>query len=147
MILTYLYNVIKVIWARWLASKQNLVFPSHVPVSRHNKQKNFLVWVNEEDHCRVISMEKGGNIKAVFSRFCDGLKQVSDSGTGGHLVFCSNGSEACVVSKVICACVTLKSNIVVVRIHCITFIQCSTSFNVVIWAVVCRKKCNENNVK
>ncbi|KAI0214334.1 Creatine kinase S-type, mitochondrial [Lamellibrachia satsuma] len=42
----------------------------------HNKQKNFLVWVNEEDHCRVISMEKGGNIKAVFSRFCEGLKQV-----------------------------------------------------------------------
>lgn len=35
--------------------------------------------VNEEDHTRVISMEKGGNMKAVFARFCDGLKKVEDS--------------------------------------------------------------------
>ena len=45
----------------------------------HNKDKNFLLWVNEEDHARVISMEKGGNMKAVFDRFCDGLKKVEDS--------------------------------------------------------------------
>ena len=25
----------------------------------HNKNKNFLIWINEEDHTRVISMEKG----------------------------------------------------------------------------------------
>ncbi|XP_064169028.1 creatine kinase U-type, mitochondrial-like isoform X1 [Anguilla rostrata] len=42
----------------------------------HNKQKTFLVWVNEEDHTRVISMEKGGNMKQVFERFCKGLKEV-----------------------------------------------------------------------
>ncbi|XP_061077871.1 creatine kinase U-type, mitochondrial-like isoform X1 [Conger conger] len=42
----------------------------------HNKQKTFLVWVNEEDHTRVISMEKGGNMKRVFERFCKGLKEV-----------------------------------------------------------------------
>ncbi|KAJ8343931.1 hypothetical protein SKAU_G00312600 [Synaphobranchus kaupii] len=42
----------------------------------HNNQKTFLVWVNEEDHIRVISMEKGGNIKRVFERFCKGLKEV-----------------------------------------------------------------------
>ena len=42
----------------------------------HNESKNFLVWVNEEDHTRVISMEKGGNMKAVFERFCEGLKKV-----------------------------------------------------------------------
>jgi len=42
----------------------------------HNDAKNFLIWVNEEDHTRVISMEKGGNIKSVFDRFCRGLKQV-----------------------------------------------------------------------
>ena len=41
----------------------------------HNEAKNFLVWINEEDHLRVISMEKGGNIKKVFARFCDGLKK------------------------------------------------------------------------
>ncbi len=43
----------------------------------HNDRKNFLVWVNEEDHTRVISMEKGGNMRAVFDRFCTGLKKVS----------------------------------------------------------------------
>ena len=45
----------------------------------HNDAKNFLVWVNEEDHSRVISMEKGGNIKNVFRRFCEGLAKVSKS--------------------------------------------------------------------
>ena len=25
----------------------------------HNEAKNFLIWVNEEDHARVISMEQG----------------------------------------------------------------------------------------
>ena len=50
----------------------------------HNNAKNFLVWVNEEDHSRVISMEKGGNMKAVFTRFCDGLNKVESliKGTG-----------------------------------------------------------------
>ncbi|MGH0171797.1 UNVERIFIED_CONTAM: hypothetical protein FKN15_062001 [Acipenser sinensis] len=42
----------------------------------HNNEKTFLVWVNEEDHTRVISMEKGGNMKRVFERFCKGLKEV-----------------------------------------------------------------------
>lgn len=40
----------------------------------HNNEKNFLVWVNEEDHTRVISMQKGGNMQEVFTRFCTGLK-------------------------------------------------------------------------
>jgi len=35
----------------------------------HNEAKNALVWVNEEDHLRIISMEKGYNIRAVFDRF------------------------------------------------------------------------------
>jgi len=38
-----------------------------------NKAKNFLVWINEEDHIRVISMQKDGNMKQVFTRWCDGL--------------------------------------------------------------------------
>jgi len=42
----------------------------------HNDAKNFLVWINEEDHLRLISMELGGNINAVFRRFCDGINQV-----------------------------------------------------------------------
>lgn len=42
----------------------------------HNEAKNFLVWVNEEDHTRMISMETGGNMAAVFKRFCDGINKV-----------------------------------------------------------------------
>jgi len=42
----------------------------------HNEAKNFLVWINEEDHTRLISMEKGGNMKAVFDRFCKGINEV-----------------------------------------------------------------------
>ncbi|KAL0626067.1 Creatine kinase B-type [Plecturocebus cupreus] len=42
----------------------------------HNDNKTFLVWVNEEDHLRVISMQKGGNMKKVFTRFCTGLTQI-----------------------------------------------------------------------
>ncbi|XP_056093747.1 creatine kinase S-type, mitochondrial isoform X1 [Rhinichthys klamathensis goyatoka] len=42
----------------------------------HNNEKTFLIWINEEDHSRVISMEKGGNMKRVFERFCRGLKEV-----------------------------------------------------------------------
>ena len=43
----------------------------------HNDEKNFLVWVNEEDHLRVISMEKSGDIRKVFKRFCEGLIKVT----------------------------------------------------------------------
>ncbi|MBN3271947.1 KCRM kinase, partial [Polyodon spathula] len=49
----------------------------------HNVNKTFLVWVNEEDHLRVISMEKGGNMKEVFRRFCVGLQKVRGGGGGG----------------------------------------------------------------
>ena len=41
----------------------------------HNEKKNLLVWVNEEDHTRVISMQQGGNLREVFTRFCDGLNK------------------------------------------------------------------------
>jgi len=41
----------------------------------HNDEKTFLVWVNEEDHLRLISMEKTGNMQAVFRRFCEGLQK------------------------------------------------------------------------
>ncbi|NWQ81015.1 KCRB kinase, partial [Columbina picui] len=42
----------------------------------HNDKKTFLVWINEEDHLRVISMQKGGNMKEVFNRFCTGLTKI-----------------------------------------------------------------------
>jgi creatine kinase len=36
----------------------------------HNENLSALAWVNEEDHCRIISMNNGGDIPAVFARFC-----------------------------------------------------------------------------
>merc|ERR1712002_514924 len=45
----------------------------------HNKDKSFLVWVNEEDQLRIISMQKGGDVKAVFERLARGIKAVGDS--------------------------------------------------------------------
>ena len=45
----------------------------------HNQDKNFLVWVNEEDHTRVISMQKGGNMREVFTRFCNGLASFEEA--------------------------------------------------------------------
>jgi len=45
----------------------------------HNAAKTFLLWVNEEDQMRIISMEKGGDVKGVFSRLARGIKAVGDS--------------------------------------------------------------------
>jgi len=42
----------------------------------HNNDKTALVWVNEEDHLRIISMQKGPNIRAVFDRFGNLVKAV-----------------------------------------------------------------------
>ena len=47
-------------------------------IYRHNDDKNFLVWVNEEDHLRIISMQKGGNISEVFHRWCKGIAEVNN---------------------------------------------------------------------
>ncbi|XP_056327537.1 creatine kinase, testis isozyme-like [Danio aesculapii] len=44
----------------------------------HNDSKTFLVWVNEEDHLRVISMQKGGKMQEVFTRFCIGLTKIEE---------------------------------------------------------------------
>jgi len=54
----------------------------HWPDARgiyHNNDKNCFVWVNEEDHMRIVSMQKGDDIQAVFSRFvrlCDEVQKV-----------------------------------------------------------------------
>ena len=48
----------------------------------HNDNKTALCWVNEEDHCRIISMALKGDIKDVFARFCsisEELKKVCEA--------------------------------------------------------------------
>jgi len=48
----------------------------------HNEAKTFLVWVNEEDQLRIISMQKGGDVKGVFERLARGIQAVGDSVKG-----------------------------------------------------------------
>ena len=40
-----------------------------------NETKTFIVWVNEQDHVRVMSMQAGGDIPVTFERFCRGMKE------------------------------------------------------------------------
>jgi len=61
----------------------------------HNKDKTFLVWVNEEDHIRIISMQMGGNLGEVYSRLVKGIRKMEGSGLSfakrkglGYLTFC-----------------------------------------------------------
>jgi creatine kinase len=52
----------------------------------HNQEQTFLVWVNEEDHMRCISMQDGGNVKEVFERWAFAInsieKTLKDAGYG-----------------------------------------------------------------
>ena len=45
----------------------------------HNHDKTFLVWVNEEDQLRIISMQQGGDIETVFSRLLKGVAEIEKS--------------------------------------------------------------------
>jgi len=44
----------------------------------HNDEKTFLVWVNEEDQLRIISMKQGGDIKEVFQRLTDAISKIEE---------------------------------------------------------------------
>merc|ERR1712055_1035584 len=59
----------------------------------HNKDKTFLVWVNEEDQLRIISMEMGGDVRGVFERLARGIKAVGDS------VKAESGKSFCLDAK------------------------------------------------
>lgn len=60
----------------------------------HNDAKTFLVWVNEEDHLRIISMQKGGDLKAVYQRLINAVNSIesklpfSRDDRLGFLTFC-----------------------------------------------------------
>merc|ERR1712176_1375338 len=65
----------------------------HWPDARgiyHNDAENFFVWVNEEDQMRIVSMEKGDNIAAIFKRFCDATKAVQECLKGEGYDFMHN---------------------------------------------------------
>lgn len=42
----------------------------------HNDEKTFLVWINEEDQLRIISMQMGGDIKQVFTRLSTAISKI-----------------------------------------------------------------------
>jgi len=60
----------------------------------HNDNKTFLVWVNEEDHLRIISMQMGGDLKQVFNRLTTAVRTIetkmpfSRDDRLGFLTFC-----------------------------------------------------------
>lgn len=59
-----------------------------------NKDKNFLVWVNEEDHIRIISMQKGASLKEVMGRLVKAITEMEKKlefvrhDKFGYLTFC-----------------------------------------------------------
>ncbi len=42
----------------------------------HNDEKTFLVWINEEDQLRIISMQMGVDIKEVFTRLTKAISEI-----------------------------------------------------------------------
>ena len=59
----------------------------------HNNDKTFLVWVNEEDQLRIISMQQGSNIKQVFQRLSTAASLIEEKAkfaNDEHLGYISN---------------------------------------------------------
>lgn len=60
----------------------------------HNTKKTFLVWVNEEDHLRIISMQHGGKVGEVLGRLIKGAETIQSQAPFsrddrlGWLTFC-----------------------------------------------------------
>ena len=43
-----------------------------------SEDRKFSVWVNEEDHLRIISMEKGSDLVTTFSRLAAGIESIGE---------------------------------------------------------------------
>lgn len=60
----------------------------------HNDNKTFLVWCNEEDHLRIISMQKGGDLGEIYRRLVTAVNDIekripfSHHDRLGFLTFC-----------------------------------------------------------
>jgi protein-arginine kinase len=60
----------------------------------HNNDKTFLIWVNEEDHLRLISMEQGSDVGKCLDRLIRGVKNIEKNIPFardphlGYLTFC-----------------------------------------------------------
>ncbi|EDQ93071.1 uncharacterized protein MONBRDRAFT_34875 [Monosiga brevicollis MX1] len=56
----------------------------------HNNEKTFLVWVNEEDQMRIISMQKGSDAKEIFERLSRGISAVEEKIKAAGFEFAHN---------------------------------------------------------
>ncbi|XP_070853164.1 arginine kinase 1 isoform X1 [Drosophila suzukii] len=60
----------------------------------HNDAKTFLVWCNEEDHLRIISMQQGGDLGQIYKRLVTAVNEIekrvpfSHDDRLGFLTFC-----------------------------------------------------------
>ena len=60
----------------------------------YSADRQFIVWINEEDHLRIMSLEKGSDIASVFNRLCQGLQILEEAldfardKTYGYLTSC-----------------------------------------------------------
>jgi creatine kinase len=43
-----------------------------------SRDEDFLVWVGEEDHLRIMAMQRGGNLNALFERLRSGLETLTN---------------------------------------------------------------------
>ncbi len=43
-----------------------------------SQDEDFLVWVGEEDHLRIMALQTGGNLNALFERLHNGLEKLQD---------------------------------------------------------------------
>jgi len=50
----------------------------------HNEDKTFLVWVNEEDQLRIISMQPGSDIREVFERLSRATQEIEKVAKFAH---------------------------------------------------------------
>jgi arginine kinase len=82
------------------------------PIGRgiyHNDEKNFLVWVNEEDHLRIISIQQGGDLARTYKTIVDVVSEIEKkfpffhSDRFGFLTACPTN-----VGTTLTACVKIK---------------------------------------
>jgi len=59
-----------------------------------SEDRNLVIWVNEEDHLRIISLQKGGDLRRVYSRLVEAVRYLEKyihferSEKLGYLTFC-----------------------------------------------------------
>lgn len=81
-----------------------------------NDTKTFLVWCNEEDHLRIISMQEGGDLGAVYARLVRAVSHLekflkfSRHERIGYLNFCPTNLGSAVRASVHAKLPKLSSN-------------------------------------